>query len=114
VCVYHVPMVIHVIKDIFIPTLCSTAADIARDVASLRTVERAAANSHTHTHTHTYALAYQDIDDDGRGSRTEEKRTKLNIVLFFFLPFGFAFYIVIACALRTPIFVFYNTRRRCV
>lgn len=52
-CMHAVAVRVHVIMDIFIPTLCSTAADIARDVAGLRTVERAAADTHTHTRART-------------------------------------------------------------
>lgn len=113
VCVFGLCMhavAVHVIMDIFIPTLCSTAADIARDVAGLRcTVERAAADSHTHTH--TYESAYQDIDgEDGRRSRMEEKRTKLNIVLFFFFHFVLLFILLLRahCTHRYSYFIIHD------
>lgn len=105
--VYHA--LVHVIMDIFIPTLCSTAADIARDVAGLRTVERAAANSYKHTHTYTHSRTKTSTTAVAVGRR---RNVQSLILCCFFFPFRFAFYIVIACALCTPIFVFYNTRRR--
>lgn len=78
VCLCMHAVAVHVIMDIFIPTLCSTAADIARDVAGFAYGREGGGRL-----THTYAREYQDIEDDG-SSRTKEKRTKLNIVLFFF------------------------------
>jgi len=93
----------------------STAADIARDVAGLHTVEGGGELTNTHIHTHTHTRTRVPRHRRRRSQPAVGRRRNVQsliILCCFFFPFHFAFYIVIACALCTPIFVFYNTRRR--
>lgn len=71
--------VVHIIMDIFIPTLCSTAADKASDVAGLPYGREGGGGRHTHT----YARAYYKTSTATVGPR----RNVLNLILYFFFFF---------------------------
>jgi len=95
--------------DIFIPTLCSTAADIACDVAGLRTVERAAADSHTHTHTRTRTKT-STTTTAAVVAAVGRRRNVQSLILCYFFHFVLLFILLLRahCAHRYSYFIIHD------
>lgn len=77
---------VHIIMDIFIPTLCDRRRRRYSDVASLHIIYGREGGGDRRGRI-THIRAYQDVGCDGSSttseqSRTEKKRTNLNIVFF--------------------------------